>query len=182
MNHQPYKNWIFAESDLSAEQLQDLATHLDDCSDCQQLRQNLRSASALLQAAPMIAPTPGFTQRWQVSLVERRAAHQRRQARLLFLALAGAALLLLLLLALHILATSTPVEWLVSLFQSTFSIFSTWRNIQDFILELLDFIPPVVPIALWVLLTSALSVLTLIWIISLWRISSKGALKNESED
>ena len=163
MNHQPYENWIFAESDLSGEQLQELETHLNACSECQYLRQGLRSASGLLQAAPMAAP------------VERHAIHQRHQARLLFLVLAGAALVLLLLLALHILATSTPVQWLVAVFQSTFSLFSTWNKIQDFILELLNFIPPVVPIALWVLLTSGLSVLTLVWIISLWRISSQGA-------
>ena len=175
MNHQPYENWILAESDLSGEQLQELETHLNACSECQYLRQGLRSASGLLQAAPMAAPVPGFARRWQASLVERRAIHQRHQARLLFLVLAGAALVLLLLLALHILATSTPVQWLVAVFQSTFSLFSTWNKIQDFILELLNFIPPVVPIALWVLLTSGLSVLTLVWIISLWRISSQGA-------
>jgi hypothetical protein len=181
MNHQPYKNWIFAESDLSGEQLQELETHLDACNDCQQLHQQLKLASAMLEAAPMAVPAPGFAQRWQASLVERRIAAQRQQARRLFLALAGAALLLLLLLALHILATSTPVQWMVAAFQSTFSLFSTWNNIQDFILELIDFIPPVVPIALWILFTGILSALTLIWIISLWRISSKGASQqNES--
>ncbi len=175
MNHQPYENWIFAESDLSGEQLQELETHLNVCIDCQELRQGLRSTSQLIQAAAMVAPLPGFSQRWQVSLVERRAVHQRHQARMLFLTLVGAAVLLLLLLALHILATSTPVQWVIAGFQSTFSLFSTWNKIQDFILELFDFIPPVVPIALWVLLTSGISILTLVWIISLWRIYAQGA-------
>jgi hypothetical protein len=175
MNHQPYENWIFAESDLSGEQLQELETHLNVCIDCQELRQGLRSTSQLFQAAAMVAPLPGFSQRWQVSLVERRAVYQRHQARMLFLTLVGAAVLLLLLLALHILATSTPVQWVIAGFQSTFSLFSTWNKIQDFILELFDFIPPVVPIALWVLLTSGISILTLVWIISLWRIYAQGA-------
>ncbi|HMD90781.1 MAG TPA: hypothetical protein VKF38_16620 [Anaerolineaceae bacterium] len=182
MNHQLYKNWIFAESDLSGEQLQELEKHLYTCDDCQQLRQDLRLATGLLRAAPMSTPIPGFTQRWQASLVERRVATQRRQVRRLFIALAGAAILLLLLFALHILATSTPVEWLVAAFQSTFSLFTTWIKVQDFILELVSFIPPVVPIALWVLITSGLSFLTLIWIISLWRISSKGTSNNESQN
>jgi len=175
MNHQPFENWIFDESNLTGEELHKLETHLDSCSDCQQLRQGLRSASALFQAAQMVPPVPGFTQRWQASLVERRLAHQRHQARILFLALAGTALLLLMLLALHILATSTPVQWMVAGFQSTFSLFSTWNRIQDFILELISFIPPIVPIAFWVLFTGGLSLLTLVWIISLWRISSQGA-------
>ena len=180
MNHQPYENWIFAESDLSGEQLKELEAHLNVCTDCQELRQGLRSATEFFRAAPSVAPVPGFSQRWQASLAERRVKQQRHQARLLFLALAGAAVLLLLLLALHILATSTPVQWFIAGFQSTFSLFSTWNNIQVFILELFDFIPPVVPIALWVLLTSVISVLTLVWIFSLWRIYAQGAAQNES--
>jgi len=180
MNHQPYENWIFAESYLSGEQLRQLETHLNECSECQRLRQGLKSTGALLQAAPMAAPLTGFAQRWQASLIERRAIQQRRQSRMLFLALAGAALLILLLLALYFLATSTPVDWVVAVFQSTFSLFSTWNMIQDFILELLNFIPPVVPIAFWVLLTIGLSALTLVWIISLWRIYAQGATKYES--
>jgi predicted anti-sigma-YlaC factor YlaD len=175
MNHQPYENWIFAESDLSDEQLQELETHLNTCTECQQIRLDLRAASGLLQTAPMAAPVPGFAGRWQASLAERRALHQRQQTRRLLLALVGTALLLLLLLALHILATSTPVQWVVAGFQTTFSLFSTWNRIQDILLGLIGFIPPVVPIALWVMFTGGLSVLTLVWIISLWRISSQGA-------
>ena len=180
MNHQPYKNWILSESDLSGEQLRELETHLDDCEDCQQFRQNLRAANWLFKTAPMAAPAAGFSQRWQASLLERQAAQQRRQTRIFLLGLAGAALILLLLIAIHIIATSTPVEWVIAAFQSTFGIFSTWITIQNLVLELVVYIPPIVPILLWILLAGGLSTLTLIWIISLWRISSKGAPQNES--
>lgn len=99
MNHQPFRDWLLSEEDLSAEQTQSLREHLDTCEDCALIKSSGKEVAVLFQSISEIGPTPGFTQRWQLHLAEYQSTQQRRRGWFSIGATAFMAALLLVLLA-----------------------------------------------------------------------------------
>lgn len=90
MDHRPYEDYLLDDQRLTPAQEQDLQNHLRTCPDCAALAH----ANLALRAAPVAAPTKGFSQRFQTRLAaERQLQHRRAQIGSLLLALAGASLL-----------------------------------------------------------------------------------------
>ena len=177
MNHQPFDTWIFNEEELSDEQRLDLNAHLQTCLQCQQLSRGWKSALQEIKASPAVSPATGFSQRWQNSLAERHIRQQQRQARLFFLSLAGAAIVVLLSLVVHVIATTSPLDWAIAGFQLFIRIIERFDELQSFANTWIPSIPVFIPIVLWIFLTSSLCFLTIGWVFSMWRISSKGGLR-----
>jgi hypothetical protein len=80
MNHQPFKDWLLAEEELSAEQTQSLQEHLSTCESCAQIKSSVKVLDVLLTNPPHVGPLPGFTQRWQSRLIEYQTFQQRRRS------------------------------------------------------------------------------------------------------
>ena len=180
MSHQPYDTWLFDQADLSSEQAQDLQAHLLECEQCRELQKAWKAVEVKIQAAPMVSPQPGFSQRWRAGLAERRARQQVLQVRRLFIGFIVAALITLLLLVVVFFLTASPVNLLVAVFEGAANLVIRGSEIHRVVVSWFDTVPLIIPIAGWVILSSGLSLLSLIWIYTIWRIHSQGAHKNET--
>jgi hypothetical protein len=74
MDHRPYENWLLDDERLTAEQERDLRVHLRNCPECA----SLDRANMTLRAAPVAAPAPGFTVRFEIRLAAERQVQRRR--------------------------------------------------------------------------------------------------------
>jgi hypothetical protein len=176
MSHQPFETWILDPDPLTKEDRRSLQDHLDSCAQCQQIQRRWQSVHLELRARPMALPAPGFTMRWQSGLAERRARQQRRQAWKIFGYFAGGALFILLLLSAYLLATTTPADWL----SSGIRLLTSSRNLIDLGAYLVDTwlasTSLAVNLALWIYLTVGLCLLSMIWVLILWRTNLVGVL------
>lgn len=176
MDHQPYETWIFEKTDLAGPELTVLHQHLQECPRCRQLQEAWEKLTVQMHPAALVSPAAGFSQRWRESLPKRRARQQARQIRRFFLALCLANLLSLLVLTGFIVSASAPIDWMVSILQAATRLIITLSHAQEVLLSWLRVIPPVIPILIWAMLAGSVCLLTSIWALSLWRISSKGVL------
>lgn len=73
MAHQPYFDWMQLALDaaLLPPQREQLDAHLAECAECAELWQALHGIEALFAAAPLVAPRPGFSGRFQARLQQR---------------------------------------------------------------------------------------------------------------
>jgi predicted anti-sigma-YlaC factor YlaD len=99
MTHQPYLDWLLADSrrpeeTLAADQKAALQGHLDDCPECRRLAAAWQAVDGELRAALVLEPAPGFTARWQTRLDVDRQSQRRRQSMTMFAVSLGLALVL----------------------------------------------------------------------------------------
>lgn len=179
MNHQPFNSWLYEDNELDAVQLGELKQHLLACPECQQEREAWADIRHLLHTAETVQPRPEFSQRWQASLTSRRARQQRRQVRITILSLAGAALLVLLGLIIYFFATSSIAELFASLIGTSTQVAVGLLNIGEFAESLLRFLPPAFSTGIWLLLAGWICLLSLAWVVSVWRVSQKGVAAHE---
>jgi len=79
MNHQPYRDWLLSEEQLSVEQSLVLQEHLRTCESCSQIESAWKELEGVIQrSARQVEPASGFTERWQARLAE----HQYHQQKL----------------------------------------------------------------------------------------------------
>jgi predicted anti-sigma-YlaC factor YlaD len=173
MNHQPYESWMVDEIHLSLEQEITLQQHLAECKDCRKLHTGWQAAHQALKTRAMFRPAPGFSQRFSVSLAQRRALqNHQRQIRNLILGLSLSVMTTAVLLAVVIFAVSSPVEILVRTTEVITGLIGWWNRASRLLIA--SFQQPVF-LAIWVLLTSGISLLAFGWLFTLWRISLQGA-------
>ena len=72
MKHLPYENWILDEPKLTYEEVKSLTGHLAACKQCNQLKFGWETSKLVLTQAKLIAPVPGFSARWQKTLIKKR--------------------------------------------------------------------------------------------------------------
>jgi hypothetical protein len=70
MNHQPFRDWLLADEQLSTEQTQALQDHLSSCESCNQMVSAWKEVELAIRKNPQVEPASGFTLRWQEHLVE----------------------------------------------------------------------------------------------------------------
>jgi len=177
MSHQPFEAWILDFEQLSDEDRHSLQEHLSTCNQCQRLQSNWQGVSRELHAPQIVAPAPGFTQRWQSSLAERRVREQRRQAWRAFRWFLGGAFCLLLFLAGYTLAVSSPAEWMAVMIRYVSNSLNLFDSIVTLVQLWVSSTPLVVNLVLWIYLTITLCLLTLGWVLAIWRTSITGVLK-----
>ncbi len=174
MRHQPFESWIVDELELTPEQRASLQAHLLTCEQCRQFRNSWATVHKELVSAPVMAPAPGFSHRWQASLVERRRQQQKLQERRLLLFLVAGASASLLMLFVYLFVTTTPAGLMIEVFETVTSLLVTWNHAQQTVLPVIEALPPIIPVAFWILLTSGIALLSVVWAVAVWRISPKG--------
>jgi hypothetical protein len=179
MSHQPYDTWLYDQAELSHEQALSLQNHLLECPECRELQRSWNELNTLIQNSIMISPQPGFSLRWSASLAERKMQQQLRNAKQLFFGLLAASFLSLLMLAITMIATTSPINLVLSVFHVITRILIEGSQIQRVLIPILRSLPPVVPIGLWVILSSTFSILSLVWVFSMWQITTHGVKKHE---
>lgn len=133
MKHNPFESWIFDESNLEPHQLEQLEAHLAQCPRCAQIANNLNLALQSIRALPEEPAPPNFAQKWAASLVARKQAHERKQARTLAIVFVSTALLI----AFVSLYLFTPGFSLISLAAGTIStVISVLNNLNWFVTAL----------------------------------------------
>jgi hypothetical protein len=177
MCHQPFENWIIEGDSLPPEDRKRLKQHLEVCPQCLRLQGNLQAVHIKLATSRQIAPTEGFKQRWQTTLQHRldeQHMKQVLQVRRFFLFIGAAAIVSLGLLIAIFLAGGVWIEKLVIAANSLQTIDQWTNGLRDVFFAVLQFIPPVLPLAAWILVSTVFFVLALIWVVSMWRITFQG--------
>lgn len=174
MNHQPYESWILDETTLSLAEQRQMKDHLDSCAACRKLATGWIAARRSMRAAPPARPAPGFTGRFQARLAERRALQHQLQARRFVLITTTASMLALFALMAYLAFTTSFATLLVNALGLATRLVIQWNNAQQVIMSLWHALPIYIPVAIWVILSTGLGLLGLIWAVSLWRISAKG--------
>jgi hypothetical protein len=174
MTHSPFENWILDDKQLSCSQVQELNEHLKVCSECSYLYNNMKSVNNALQKAPMVAPRPGFAARWQASLEERRIQQQREQVKRFFFYIGGANILAILILLGFFITNNNWFNFLIKGLQALTTLIIWITQIQTYIASLFHILPPFFSVVLWVVFTTSLSIVSIIWAAALWRIAIQG--------
>jgi len=177
MSHQPYEDWILAGEPLPPDQQVRLKEHLEVCSQCSHLKCNVQAVHVKLATARQMKPAEGFTQRWQTTLLRRQEeqrARQTLQIRRFFLFIGSAAVIALVLLFAMFLVGGEWAERLVNVANQMHDINARFVQLQDFLFEVLQVTPPILPLAVWILFSTSICVLAMIWIFSMWHITLKG--------
>jgi len=168
MNHQPFEEWLLNDKNLTPAETRELDLHLRICAHCTAL-----SATGLaLRSAPVIAPAAGFALRFQQRLAAQKIAERRRKLwGMIVLVVSGAGLLGWLIAPFLFAFASAPIEWVTTGIGYFLFVLTSLQALTEVIAVLLrmatDFIPPYV----WMVFTSALAGLGLIWAISIWQFS-----------
>jgi predicted anti-sigma-YlaC factor YlaD len=161
MNHQPFETWVLSGETLDADQHRQLEQHLGSCAHCRQLSAAWQSLLPMIYAVEPVAPTPGFTRRWQARLEREQVFVQRRQSWLIFSLSLGAATAFLLVLTLLVaFSYSTPLDWILGFVANLASLVTFTNAMQQVFAVLANLVPSV-----WLVSFAAvLAVMSTAWI------------------
>ena len=170
MNHQPFEKWLLDGAALDPTQQQQLQDHLKRCKRCCRLACNLPRLEQKLAAAPVAKPRAGFAQRFQATLAARQAARQRRQIWSISLSGLSVGLAIYIYQILPDLSRLSIGTIFSSLINSALTLAAELLHFGQISSYVLMRVPPAVPLAVWVSLTTVFLILSLIWVLALGRI------------
>ncbi len=179
MNHQPFNSWLYEDAPLNPAQAEELKLHMQTCPDCTRQYEAWLNVRHMLKTAEVSRPQPGFSNRWLASLEARRLRQQRRQVRITILALAASVLIVLAGLITYFSLTSSLADLFASVIGASTQVAVGFVQIGEFFESLLRFLPPALTTAIWFIIASWICILCLAWVLSVWRISRKGAPSHE---
>lgn len=175
MNHKPFETWILDEdAPLSEAQSLELRSHLETCEECRALYGNWQSVREILTVPPLIPAPLGFSLRWQQQLAERELRYQKQQIkRILFFLMTGIVVIGAAL-GITVAATSNLADIMIFAIKTITDILISFAKIGLVLRPVLNDIPPFVPIGMWILLTTTLSILVLTWLAAAWQLAFRG--------
>jgi len=168
MNHQPFEELLLADEPPAGEQALELREHLRNCPRCAGLETSWTEVHKLFYASEQVAPTPGFTTRFQARLqAQQLQAFQRRHHRqpwLLFALNFIIAAALLILLGFQLWRAFHAPEQLLLIKAFILSIVLTVVDFSQDILNALIQVAVRFPVVLWVFLLGLSGFLGSLWI------------------
>ncbi len=168
MNHQPFESWLLDDQPLAPEQKRELTSHLRTCSHCAALAET----GLALRTPRMVSPAPGFAQRFQARLAAQRIAERRKRFwGIVIFSLVGMGALVLLAFPLLRGLAASPAEWINVVLGYLLFIFSSVQALTEVGSVFLRVVPGFVPPFVWMVLASALAGMSLLWTVSIWRIT-----------
>jgi hypothetical protein len=172
MAHQPFETWLLDEEPLTFDQRRELEAHLQTCSQCQQVSSNWTAVTGLIRTTPLARPAVDFTLRWKAARAERIAHQQPRQVRTFFITLLASSLVSLALLAIFfVISQLTFSDVLVSAAKGVTTLYSLWLDFQAFLTARLT---GPLPLVVWILFTTGICILIIIWIVTVLRVTTRG--------
>jgi hypothetical protein len=179
MNHLPFEQWILDDHSLSKDETQLLADHLQQCKDCSRLQDQWKCVEQTLNRAPIMNAPDGFGVRWQSSFLTKKAIQQKsNHKRFINFLIFGSFTSLLMYLTLSVISGS-PIRFFIMLLKFGSKLAIQMSNINVFFNSILSYLPPVIPIILWILLSCSLVLMLALWGLTFWRYSIKGVVPNE---
>ena len=168
MNHRPFEDWLLDDQPLTLEQKRDLQSHLRICTACSAIAES----NLALHTSRTVSPAPGFKDRFQVRLAQRRREQKWRQIiGTLVLVLGGLGLLYWLAGPMIQEALSSPAEWITTVVGYFLFIITSLQTLSVVSSILLRVIPTFVSPVGWLGLAVVVSSIGLLWIVSIWRVT-----------
>ncbi len=181
MSHEPYEEWLLSGEELTADQQQSLAEHLETCPDCANIFSAWKAVDQAMRSAPQVEPEPGFSSRWKQRLANRQESQQRRLIWISLSVCLGGALLMMIGLALpQINGLPSPIQLLSGLIFTVAEAIVTLQDATTWILSLLHGVPVVIPVLFWIAISTALLLWSLVWMIGIWRLPHLQRSQNET--
>jgi hypothetical protein len=168
MNHRPFEEWLLNDNNLTSTEKRELDLHLRTCAHCTAL-----SATGLaLRSANVVAPSGGFTVRFQQRLATQKIAERRRRLWGIMVLIVGGVGLLSWVAAPYVYAfISSPVEWITTAISYFLFIITSLQALTQVMTVLARILPDFIPPYILMVLISALAGFSLLWTISIWRLS-----------
>jgi hypothetical protein len=164
MDHRPFEDWLLDTQPLSTDQKHLLNSHLRTCSSCSAIVE----VDLALNSVNVITPTEGFANRFQVRLAARKKILQWRN----FWGFFVLTLSVLGLFAWVIWPVlQSPVNLLGSWISSLVTILSSFQAIFRAGVVLFKVVPGFVPAYIWAVMLIAAGGWSLVWIVSLMKIT-----------
>jgi hypothetical protein len=168
MNHQPFEDWLFSGEPLDPKQERELRGHLQNCADCAALAE----VDLALRTAKVVSPAPGFAVRFQARLARQRKVQRRQQIMgTIILILGGATLLTWFSSPLWLGLIDSPAQWVGSWIAFWVFAFASLRTVSEIGSVLLRVVPDFIPAYVWLIATSTLIGLSLLWTITIWKLT-----------
>jgi hypothetical protein len=170
MNHQPFEEWLLNDKNLTKAEKRELDLHLRTCTYCG----SLAETGLALRSVPVASPAAGFTMRFQQRLAAQKIAERRRRLWGLIVLLTGGIGLLVWFIAPYVFAfLSAPVEWITAAIGYFLFFVTSLKALMEMISVFLEVMQNFLPPYAWMVLASALGGVGLLWIVSIWRFSSR---------
>jgi hypothetical protein len=166
MTHQPFQDWLF-EDTLDVAQADALRSHLETCVECRSLVGAFHQVERSLHAAPLVAPTQGFTLRWQSRLEAERGRLHHRQVKVAAVIGVSGALILLALLAILLWPLLDSLDALLwaGAYQA-YLVFTFVRSASGTLGAFARSLAMVLPAAAWILALGLLTQASVLWVVS----------------
>ena len=174
--HQPFENWIFQEAPLSEQERSSLDQHLIQCDQCCRLNAGWQATHRAIRETVLLKPSQGFSQRWQNSLAERRSRIQKEQIKRFFKYLVGINLFSFAGLILTFILGTSPLDLLSGFLQNSITLFLYGKQIQNLLIVAFNSMPLLVPVVLWILVSTGFCLAVLVWGGAMYRFFIKGAV------
>ncbi len=172
--HQPFESWLLSEEPLTSEQNQALQEHLRTCATCRQVEASWAEIDQLFHASSQVAPTSGFTARWQERLeLERRDSQQRQTWFVLAFTAAAASLLFFLLSAQALQLLRSPSQLVLFVVYRLLNLLSLAETTENFLVAFIRTVPGLLPLPVWILSAGVLCILGTLWVVFYQALTSR---------
>mgnify|MGYP006953619057 CR=1 FL=1 len=178
MNHQPFNNWIYQEESLSSLEEQELQVHMKTCPTCQGNEKSWSAVQTVLKNPAMTQAPPGFVNRWQANLAERRQKEQRRQVWLAVMIIGGIFLVTLAALLILLILNYSPVSLFTQIFGALTGTWLVFLQVKRSIIHWFQSIP-VVAIGISALLFLVWGIVLLVTWSLVLRISTRKGVRTK---
>jgi hypothetical protein len=166
MNHQPFREWLLSDEQLSYEQSQALKDHLSSCETCSQMESAWNEVELTIRKFPPVEPSSGFTLRWQEHLVEYQYHQQSRKGWLSISATAFIATCLLVLLITQLWSLiQAPGPFIVIWLNRLVSVISIYYLLQNIVSSNSWYIPAFTFVGMFFLI-GFISFMSVVWLIA----------------
>jgi hypothetical protein len=177
MDHQPFEQWIFDDNLHSGQQDKLLLEHLEQCNDCVKLDRAWAEIEKELQKPVMLAPSPGFSNRFQSRLAERLAEEHHKQA-IKSLVVIGTGILITMAAFVTWLIFSHSIGDVIVQSVSLFSnIVQTFFNFRSMMVQFLRHTPAFTPYLIWIMIAGWGAILASLWGMTVWKLSRQGMVQ-----
>jgi predicted anti-sigma-YlaC factor YlaD len=178
MSHPQFEAMLFDLEDLNGSDRLALEQHLRECDSCRRLASKWTLIETRLHKAPMVAPKPGFGQRFQARLIQK---HRRRRERVM-ISLVFVAFALLMVVAIlfgsGILALLSPgIRYLLKSLTSLLLFGGVMQIFTDFARLLIERLVAIVSTSTWLTYSALFSGLAAIWFAILYKLNFRTSFR-----
>lgn len=175
MRHPEFEKLLFDRETLQDDDRVRLESHLQECAQCALLSDNLQAVETVLRSAPSLEAPAGFAARFQIRLEK---ARKRKKARLLFLTTVLSVLGVLVAIGFigYGLVSSGPTifSWILKTVNQMYWLGSVFDVVMDTVILFLETLLTQLPLVTLLLVSAAISLLSLTWVTSFYRFSYRG--------